>query len=201
MPDLPRTYPCSECTDEELLARFKASRDEAAFRELYNRYFHLAKGVALKFLKDEEDSNEVTAKVFAMLYEKIPSTQINSFNAYLYTTVRNECYAFTRQRRKDQVAREKAMEAQIFGAPFMENEGYRHLLNAGPDLEEALHRAIDALSEPQQKCIKLFFFQKKSYSDIQHITGYSFKQVKSYLQNGKRNLRIALEKFLKSPNL
>lgn len=201
MRNSPHTYPYSKCTDEELLARFKAAHDKNAFRELYNRYFHLAKGVALKLLKDEEDSNEVTAKVFAMLYEKIPSAQILSFKAYLYAITRNECYAFARKRRKDQVAREKAAEAQIFGAPFVENEGYQHLLNAGPDLEEELLRAIDALSEPQQKCIKLFFFQKKSYSDIQHITGYSFKQVKSYLQNGKRNLRIALEKLLKNPNL
>ncbi len=184
-------------SDDELLARFKETRDEAAFRELYDRYFHLAKGTAMKFLKDEEASDEVVAKVFALLYEKIPTTDIQSFNAYLYSTIRNECFARTRKQRTELKAREKAMEAQIFGEPFMENEGYKHLLHEGPDLEAELHRAIAALSEPQRKCIELFFFEKMGYKEIQEVTGYDFKQVKSYLQNGKRNLKIALEKILK----
>lgn len=184
-------------SDEELLSRFKESRDEAAFRELYDRYFHLAKGTAMKILKDEEASNEVVAKVFALLYEKIPSANIQSFNAYLYSTIRNECYARMRKARVEQKAREKAMDAQIFGAPFMENEGYQHLLNEGPDLDAELHRAIAALPEPQRQCIELFFFEKMSYNEIQQATGYDFKQVKSYLQNGKRNLKIALQKFVK----
>ncbi len=182
-------------SDDELLARFKESRDEAAFRELYDRYFHLAKGTAMKILKDEEASNEVVARVFALLYEKIPTTNIQSFNAYLYSTIRNECFAHTRKERAERNAREKAMDAQILGAPFMENEGYQHLLNEGPDLEAALHQAIAGLPEPQRKCIELFYFEKMSYSEIQQATGYDFKKVKSSLQNGKRNLKIKLKKF------
>jgi RNA polymerase sigma-70 factor (ECF subfamily) len=57
----------------------------------------------------------------------------------------------------------------------------------------ALENAILSLNQEQKTCIQQFYLQKKSYLEITKKTGYSLMQVKSYIQNGKRNLKIELE--------
>jgi RNA polymerase sigma-70 factor (ECF subfamily) len=62
---------------------------------------------------------------------------------------------------------------------------------------DLLEEAIQELSEEQKLCVNLFYLQKKSYQQITDRTGFTLMQVKSYIQNGKRNLKIILEKKLK----
>jgi RNA polymerase sigma-70 factor (ECF subfamily) len=40
----------------------------------------------------------------------------------------------------------------------------------------------------------MFYLEKKTYQQIMEEKGYSFMQVKSYIQNGKRKLRVILDK-------
>jgi RNA polymerase sigma-70 factor (ECF subfamily) len=55
-----------------------------------------------------------------------------------------------------------------------------------------LEEALKQLGAEQRHCIELFYLGQKSYQQIMTETGLSFKQVKSFIQNGKRNLKIAL---------
>jgi DNA-directed RNA polymerase specialized sigma24 family protein len=80
---------------------------------------------------------------------------------------------------------------------FMENDGFAALFNTNPSMEQEVERAVAQLGDEQQTCVRLFFYDDKSYREIATETGYTEKQVKSYLQNGKRNLRILLEKELR----
>jgi RNA polymerase sigma-70 factor (ECF subfamily) len=54
---------------------------------------------------------------------------------------------------------------------------------------EKLEKAINDLSQEQKKCIELFYLKQKSYKEVSNETGYSVNEVKSYIQNGKRNLK------------
>ncbi|HEY0653572.1 MAG TPA: sigma factor-like helix-turn-helix DNA-binding protein, partial [Chryseosolibacter sp.] len=70
-------------------------------------------------------------------------------------------------------------------------------LQEGPEIESNLRKlegCIETLPEEQRQCVKLFYLQKKCYKEITELTGFELNKVKSYIQNGKRNLKICMEK-------
>ena len=182
--------------DEELVSLFAATRNEKYFAELYRRYRHLSFGVCMKMMKNESDSLDVVSEVFRILFEKIPSANIKSFRSYIYTVSRNECIAKLRKRKTElsKLADLKAMQDKPLD--FVENKKLTALLDNEPSMDSKVEEAVQNLRPEQQTCIRLFFYENKSYKEIADQTGYSEKQVKSYLQNGKRNLRLALGKEL-----
>lgn len=184
-------------SDEELAAKFAKSKQQIYFEELYRRYVHLAYGVCLKMMKNEADSRDVVSDVFRILFQKLPTANLRSFKAYLYAVSRNECIAKLRQRKSEMLKQAEFQKSAASGDDFMENEGLNALTNSGPSMEKVVEAAILQLGDEQRTCIKLFFYEDKSYKEIALQTGFSEKQVKSYLQNGKRNLRIRLEKELR----
>ncbi|HFA47628.1 MAG TPA: sigma-70 family RNA polymerase sigma factor [Bacteroidetes bacterium] len=184
-------------TDEELVEKFATTKKQIYFEELYNRYIHLSYGVCLKMMKNEADSRDVVSDVFKTLYLKLPTARVQSFKAYVYAVSRNECIAKLRQRKSEMKKKEEWQRTEITHTPFMENEGLLALDNVGPSKEKMVEDAVANLGEGQRTCIRLFFYDNKSYKEIATQTGFSEKQVKSYLQNGKRNLRIALEKEMR----
>lgn len=58
-----------------------------------------------------------------------------------------------------------------------------------------MEQALQLLNEEQLQCITLFYLEKKSYQDITAQTGYPLLKVKSHIQNGKRNLKIMLQRL------
>jgi RNA polymerase sigma-70 factor (ECF subfamily) len=61
-----------------------------------------------------------------------------------------------------------------------------------------LEQSLIELSQEQRHCVTLFYLQKKSYQQISESTGFNYMQVKSFIQNGKRNLRALVEKKINS---
>jgi RNA polymerase sigma-70 factor (ECF subfamily) len=95
----------------------------------------------------------------------------------------------------------KEIDLQMHADSFMETETNSHL-NKAEEKEiqyTLLEKAIDELNEDQRKCIKLFYLKERSYNEIVDETGYSLNEVKSFIQNGKRNLKIKLEKNSEEP--
>jgi RNA polymerase sigma-70 factor (ECF subfamily) len=184
-------------SDEELVSRFAKTKEQAYFEELYNRYIHLAYGVCLKMLKNQDDSQDVVSEVFKILYIKLPTANVKSFKSYLYAVARNESIAKLRQRKTEMTKMADWQYTENFSGDFMENEGLIAQLDNTPSVESQVEKAVGELNDDQRLCVRLFFYEDKSYKEIATQTGYSEKQVKSYLQNGKRNLRIILEKTLR----
>lgn len=189
--------PIQNLSDEELVAKFAKTQKQAYFEELYKRYIHLSYGVCLKLMKNEDDSRDVVSEVFKILYIKLPTANVQSFKAYVYAVSRNECIAKLRQRKSEMLKQQEWQKTEITHSDFMENDGLLALDNIGPSKEKLVEAAVANLGSDQRTCIHLFFFDNKSYKDIASQTGYSEKQVKSFLQNGKRNLRIALEQEMR----
>lgn len=171
--------------DTSLLERFKKSGNLEFLGVLYHRYMHLVYGIALKYLKDPEQSKDVVMQIFEKLVEKLPSQEVENFKSWLYVVARNHCLGILRQKRI----------TESIEHTFMESDEYVHLNGEEKDQYEALLvKALSNLSEHQQQCIKMFFYENRSYQEIADQTGYDLKKVKSYIQNGKRNLRIYLDK-------
>lgn len=174
----------SDLTDEELLAKFRSSGDNIWIGNLLQRYTLLLLGVAMKYLKDRDEAQDAVQQVFLKAITHLPEGEIHNFKGWLYILMRNYCL---------QLLRDKTYhtDADILVAVPEETTN-----NGVIYTEEQINDAIEMLNEQQKECIVLFYLKKLSYQQIMEQTGYTFIQVKSYIQNGKRNLKqILLKKF------
>lgn len=175
--------------DAELILKYKKTEDKRLVGILFQRYTHLVFGVCMKYLKDEEDSKDQTMMIFEGLIQKLLEHDITNFKSWLHTLVRNHCLMYLRKKN----SLNKKHDGVVY-QDHMENDAVPHLLNGdSPDNVAILEKAMVELKEEQRQCIQLFYLQNKSYKEIVDITGYSLNEVKSYIQNGKRNLKILIE--------
>lgn len=177
-------------TDEELVSRYAATRHNGCAEALIDRHFHPVFGVCLKYLKNEERAKEAAFIIFEKLLNEAVNLQIKNINAWLHTVSRNYCLTSirnTQRAEKGFLKVELREEIDLSEEEQEDNQLYEIRL-------DKLEEAIKDLKDEQQACIKLFYLQEKSYKEITEITGYDTKQVKSYIQNGKRTLKLILEK-------
>lgn len=186
----------SSLPDADLIGMYAASGDKKILGELFSRYSHLVYGLCYKYLHNSDDSKDAVMDIFDNLGDLLMHHQIKNFKSWLYSVAKNHCLMHLRKRSVENMSM-PFPENEENESDFMEFPDFIHLISE-EDKEERisiLNKAIDGLEEGQRICIKMFFLEDKSYKEIFDRTGYDFKQVKSYIQNGKRNLRIKLEKM------
>jgi len=174
--------------DSVLIERIVSGADHGVvLTEWYQRYAHLVFGVCLKYLKNKEDAEDLTIHIFSVLIERVTKNEIKNFKSWLYSLTKNECLMKLRKRSYTFYSVDFLKELTFEeGEQDLETDFY---------LSHLIH-GIESLNDSQQECIRLFYLEKMSYEDIQKITGLDFKSVKSNIQNGKRNLKIFLQKQL-----
>jgi RNA polymerase sigma factor (sigma-70 family) len=185
----------NRATDQDLLERFRADGDSRWLGALLQRYTLLLFGLCMKYMKDEDDARDCVQQIFLKALTEIPRYRIDYFKSWLYTIARNHCL----MRLRDKGRHANPLSENIVGPePDTElaEKGQRQLKEIQLT---RLETAIDELPEEQSACIRLFYLDKKSYQEVSSVTGFSYMQVKSYIQNGKRNLRIMLEKSITPP--
>ncbi len=184
-------------TDEELILKYKKDNAVEAIGILYKRYAHLVLGLGLKFTKDKENAKEGVSEIFETILIKLKDHNVINFKAWLYKVSKNHFMASQKALAKHRVV-SLDEKKETKGDFFMENDIRYALYTVDDDSieleekEEAVRKAVHTLKEEQRRCIELFFFKKMTYAEIAMTTGYDLKQVKSYVQNGKRNVKIAL---------
>jgi len=183
----------SGLSDNELISLYAKKVDKDIAGELYIRYTKFVFLVSMKYLKNEEDSKDAVMQIFEKLLKNLGKHKIKNFKAWLYSVIRNHCINKLKQNQflqKENKKYEKELES------FMESEANSRLrLKNENNKEILLEKAIKELIPEQEQCINLFYLKEKTYSEVAEITGYTFNQVKSYIQNGKRNLKIKLMNF------
>lgn len=183
----------SKLSDEELVNHFKKRRDPAVINAIYNRYAHLVFGVSLKYLKNKAQAEDMVMLVFEKLLNKLHIYEIRNFKSWLYMLVKNECMMELRKK-KYEVSGLPSNE-KINGSFVEFYEELHHSGEADEQFIKNLKKEIGNLSEEQKACIILFYFENKSYKEIANETGYKVTKVKSYIQNGKRNLKNNLLRY------
>ncbi len=174
-------------SDAELLEAYLDTRRVDYFGELYCRYMPLVYGVCLKYLGSIASAEDAVMEIFETLVPKIERSEIREFRTWLHSVARNHCLQILRRRNPVTVD---------VDPPVVESDEFLHLFE-GEEKEvriAALEKCIEQLPHPQKHSIILFFIEEKSYADIAEQTQWQVKSVKSYIQNGKRNLRNCLEK-------
>jgi RNA polymerase sigma-70 factor (ECF subfamily) len=172
-------------TDEELLEKFYEQYDNYWLGILLPRYTLLLLGVCMKYLKNSELAKDMVQQVFLKTLTELSKYRVEYIKSWLYQVAKNDCLM---QLRKKNIYFSELPET----ISYAEEDGYSFLEKEQSYL--LLESAIDTLNREQKTCITLFYLQKKSYIEITNSTGYSLLSVKSYIQNGKRNLKISLDK-------
>ena len=194
MPEI-KSRPLSDLSDDQLIANYKSNGDRQMIGELFRRYYHLIFGACYKRLDNRAESKDATMNIFERMLVRLPETEMKSFNSWIYVVIKNECFSMLRKRTTVGKMKEDYKKNKKSTEKVMEFEGVARLSSDKGVIssEDKLKWAIKQLSDEQQKCIRLFFFDEKSYEQIAKKTKFSEGQVKSYLQNGKRRLKRLLE--------
>ena len=181
-------------TDEDLIHAFQQQQENQYFEELFQRYTHLVFGVCMKYLRNEEEAKDAVMQVFEKLFNSLHQFEIQNFKSWIYTVAKNHC--LMKLRKKQNILKEETIYRKNIQAEFMELTTGFHPNNGEGQEEKSikLHKAISFLKHEQRECIELLYLQNNSYKQVAEITGYSMKNVKSHIQNGKRNLKNTLEK-------
>ncbi|HOR10522.1 MAG TPA: sigma-70 family RNA polymerase sigma factor [Bacteroidales bacterium] len=188
-------------SDEELLKRYRDEGDIRLAGQLYERYMNLVFGVCLKYLEEREWAKDEVMNIFEKLVTVLPQQQeIGNFRTWLYVVTKNHCLMLLRSRKSEAAHAEAMMNDPLF---FMENTSGMHPMGddeggetddpGGEDGMKRLEECIERLREEQRNCIRLFFYEGCSYRQISERLGVDEMKVKSYIQNGKRNLKICME--------
>lgn len=177
-------------SDEDLLLHFRENGDQSFLGELYKRYIPKIYGLCLKYLGNTEQSRDAVMEIYQILNEKIRLYEIDNLNAWLYSVAKNYCLQLLRK--------EKTINFVNIDSVFMENTVlFNHAdMPQSAEEEAALEYCLKILSKEQLQSVQMFYYEDKSYADIVEKTGYALGKVKSYIQNGKRNLKACILKQL-----
>ncbi len=179
-------------SDQKLVEIYKETANAEIIGEIFERYQHIMFGVCLKYLRNADQSNDAVMHIFNELFDLLSRYEVRDLKYWLHTITKNHCLKILKGN-EHAVDLDEVSEKNI-AVDFMESEQELTHLKEKDLLLEKLNEALYRLKPEQQQCVKLFYIDSRSYQDIADITGYPLKKVKSYIQNGKRNLQLILEK-------
>lgn len=173
--------------EDKLINQYRNNPNQEILGQIFQPYIQKVYGLCLKYFKNTHDAEDATMDIYLSLGKKLQRHEVNNFKSWLYVVARNHCLDVLRSR-----GRKFSKENE---AELMYSEEIFH-----PDNEEneeevkKLENCVQQLPEEQKKCIDLFYFQKISYKEITALTSYTWSQVRSYIQNGRRNLKNCIER-------
>ncbi|HLA58662.1 MAG TPA: sigma-70 family RNA polymerase sigma factor [Puia sp.] len=178
-------------TDQEILKHFYADHNNEWLGTLLERYTMLLYGVSMKYLKNPEEARDAVQQIFLKAITELHKYEVSYFSSWLYMIAKNHCLMQLRNRHH-------GISVDLVNEPVSEINEPDPLQDE--ELLKGLEEALQHLNPEQKTCIRMFYLEKKSYHVIASETGFTLLQVKSYIQNGKRNLRILLEKKINHPD-
>jgi RNA polymerase sigma-70 factor (ECF subfamily) len=180
--------------DETLLFKYQECGDLQILADLYQQYMDVVYGVCLKYLRTPDDAKDAVINIYEELIIKVKKHQVEHFKAWLYQLAKNHCLMILRKK--------KTFPIEI-DSELVQLKDESHLEEAMT--KEAhltiMQECINQLVSQQKIAIELFYFKEKCYKEIAETTKMDVNKVKSFIQNGRRNLKICMDnKIQKSFN-
>lgn len=177
-------------SEQQLLAEYRKTGDLQLLGKLYEPYMPLIYGLCLKYYRDEAKSEDAVMQIFEALIAKLRMHEVSHFKSWLYTLARNHCLMELRATNR--------IKTVDIDEHIVESDAFLHQYDKGNTIPEEqleqMESCLAELNEEQQRCVRLFYLEQRCYKDIAELTGYPLSKVKSHIQNGKRNLKICMEK-------
>ncbi len=180
--------PYHHITDQELLDRWYSDHNNEWLGALLQRYTLLLFGVCMKYIKQEDEARDCVQQIFVKVITELPKYKVEYFKSWIYTISRNHCL----MKLRDKHGRAAELSESMLAA-WDEEPGNNSHRQKEQQLEW-MGDALEELGKEQKLCVTLFYLDKRSYQEIASETGFTLMQVKSHIQNGKRNLKLLMEK-------
>ena len=174
-------------TDAELVNLYKSTDNADFLAALYQRYMDMIYGVCLKYLKNEEAAKDSVMEIYMELVDKLKKYSVENFKSWVYQLAKNHCLM---KLRKDK------NKPHHIDADVVHLEDNVHL-NAVMEKEanlNLLHDCIQELNVDQREIIELFYLKEQCYKSIAEFKEIELNTVRSFIQNGRRNLKNCMEK-------
>lgn len=173
--------------EAERLAEYRRNGDVALLGALYEPYMDMVFGICFKYLREEEECKDAVMQIFEKLVSDLRQHEVANFKSWLHSVARNHCLMKLRVSRV--AIGQGSQDDQIQELEAVSNDEVFTLDGQLDVLDGCLQKLVDE----QRISIELFYLQNKCYRDIAGETGFEIGKVKSYIQNGKRNLKICME--------
>jgi RNA polymerase sigma factor (sigma-70 family) len=183
-------------TDEHILSLYRSQQDPDLVGLLFDRYTHLVFGVCMKYLKDREEAKDAVMEIFEKLMDDLRVNEVRFFKTWLHAVARNHCLMKLRKHTGEEWKKEQYEKINHAGIMEFFQEMHLTIEDERERIIEKLQDALLQLNQEQQVCIRMMYFENRSYKEVSMITGFTLNQVKSYIQNGKRNLKNIMERSL-----
>ena len=178
-------------SDEELLFHYKQNGNKELFSELFKKHVSVVYGTCLFYLQDKDSAQDATMQLFEKMMMEIKNHEVKNFKAWLSFVVRNHCISLIR---KNKVYQKNIRSYAEFEYEETSYETEEKIQSVDDDrMIELMKESLPKLKEKQRVCVELFYLKNKSYQEIVNETNYSLNEVKSFIQNGKRNLKLLIE--------
>lgn len=179
----------ADFSDADYLSEYRRTGNLAELGELYERHMDMVFAVCFKYLRDEDDAKDAVMQVFEQLIEELKISEVRNFKSWLHSVTRNHCLMQLRSKR-----------VVVGDEGLFEHEAYETFVVQTTETDATLETQLSDLGDclqtlavEQRKSVELFYFQQLCYQQIAEQTGFALTKVKSYLQNGKRNLKLCME--------
>ena len=177
-------------TEQYILKTYRETGNLQLLGKLYEPYMPLIYGLCFKYYRDEARSEDAVMQIFESLITKLRTHEVTNFKSWLYTLARNHCLMDLRSSNRINIV--------DIDDHLVESDAFLHQHDSGEGITEEqlalMEACLETLNTEQQTCVRLFYLEQKCYKDVADITGYDLSKVKSHIQNGKRNLKICMEK-------
>lgn len=184
-----RSERLAELDDASLLARFQESGRPEDLTPLFERYLELTYSLCLRYLGTATRAEDATMELFSFLTEKLPHQEVSNYRSWLQTVVRNHCLMQLRREKREVLENSSTFDVQL--------HDQLHQYDESPETDDrmaGLSDCIAQLKEQQRQCVELFYLQEgNTYKSISEQLGLELGKVRSFIQNGRRNLRLCLE--------
>lgn len=183
-------------TDEELALNYYNTGNKELVGELFEKHVKTVFGVCLFYFKDKDVAKDAVMQIFEKLITELKRTEVKNFKGWLSFVVRNYCISEIRKNKNKYRLPEKYLEFEVT-EPVLNEEEKIALINDDLMMDH-LQTCLPELKENQRICVDLFYLKSQSYQEICDKTKFSLNEVKSYIQNGKRNLKLLIEEKIKN---
>jgi RNA polymerase sigma factor (sigma-70 family) len=177
----------SSFSDSELVQQYKDTSSMDTLGDLYGRYMDLLYGVCLKYFKEPDEAQDAVIHIFEELVTKLKKYEIDNFKGWLYQLAKNHCLMKLRSRKNQPVN----VDTDLMH--LQENVHLDDVMQKETSLIVMEH-CIEQLPSEQKTAIQLFYLQEKCYKEIADTTALDINKVRSFIQNGRRNLKICMDK-------
>ncbi len=176
--------------DISQIREFRSSGNKNALAEVYNKYIHLVYGLGLKYFQNRGKAQQLIIDVFKMLVDQAKNSDIANVRNWIYMCAKDLCF---KQADEDSISTEQKNDWNN-EKKILENNRLRiNPIDSDLSTNYSLRNCVDNLYQPQKNCVKMFYFQSKSYREIAQKLDITENEVKQNISSAKQILKKCVD--------